>query len=833
MVRDYDPLWMEIPRISLRPVYRALLILFTLTGFTGLLIEQCFEKLIATLLGASTPAAAVVLSVYFLGLTSGAFVYPRVRDRHWIPLRTYALLEAGISLWALFLAFAYGYLVVLMAPLLAWVAPHPWLLLFMRFAVACLWILPPTFLMGATFPTIVDALEVCRFPSPRRMITLFYSLNVLGAIVGAFAGPFLLFPNLGIASTLMLSGSVDLGVAGTIAKLLRIRPYLRKSCSDGREALGSASAFTWRGVRILMFIGLFSGLLFFALEVVWTHLIAAVLGNSVYAFASMLFFVLLGLWIGGALATTVFKEDSPVSPFVSSFLLILGSALLALQKGQWDRISNRLIALGGGITSFYAGEALRWSQAALLLLPPSIVLGMVYPTLFRMSAFPVQRRSELASRLSAANSIGCVLGALLCGFVLIPRFGSEITLTLLGATALALGILLSVVYGRRRGRLATVILAGAVSVLWLSVGPWDRLALTSGGHVYFRLAQVGPGTRLLSFHEDTLGGITTVVGLPRPEPKPMVKVLLTNGKFQANDAGETLAQTGFALIPILHVRERDQALVIGLGSGQSAQIVHRFGFRNITIAEIAPGIVQAARDHFAHINNAILSQPNTRLVLEDGRNLLLLEAASYNLITMELTSIWFAGASSLYSREFYQLCQKRLRPGGVFQQWIQIHHIGIAELGSALMSLRSVFPYVSFWVFGGQGILVASAQPQKIRPASLNEYARLNPWHATSEESRDMLLLQLLASRLLAPEGMSRLQATGAFVINTDSNRYLEYRTPLYNLDPAPLAKINMRLLARFTRFPNHTIEGAWPAWFSSYANRLAPPLFREALQLP
>lgn len=827
--------WMHTSRVSLRPVWRALLVLFTLTGFTGLLIEQSFEKLLTTLLGASTPAAAVVLSVYFLGLTAGAFVYPRVRDRRWIPLKIYALLEAGISLWALFLALAYSHLVTLLAPLLGWAAPHPSLLLVMRFLVACLWILPPTFLMGATFPSIVDALEASRLPAPRRMMALFYSLNVLGAIVGAFAGPFLLFPSFGVTSTLMFSGAVDLGVAGVVYRLWLARPYLHRPALVKSHA---SSAFSWRGLRTLLGIGFVSGLLFFALEVVWTHLIAAVLGNSVYAFAGMLFFVLLGLWLGGVLATVLFKEQRPISPFVSSLLLILGSALLAVQKSQWDRIPNRLMSLGAGITSFYAGEALRWSQAAYLLLPPTLVLGMVYPTLFRMSAFPLHRRSDLASRLSGANSIGCVFGALLCGFYLIPKLGSEATLTLLGLTALSLGLLLSMVYGGRRGKLGTILLAAAAAVLWLSVGRWDRLALTSGGHVYFRLGHVGPGTRLLSFHEDTLGGITTVVGLERAptatgQPRPMVKVLLTNGKFQANDAGETIAQTSFALIPILHTRDRDEALVIGLGSGQSAEVVRRFGFRRISIAEIAPGIVQAARDQFAHINKDVLLQPNTRLVLEDGRNLLLLEPSTYDLITMEISSIWFAGASSLYSQEFYQLCRKRLRPHGVFQQWIQIHHIGIAELGSALMSLRAVFPHVSFWVSGGQGILMASEQPQKVYPEALDTYARLNPWQDTNDEARNLQLLRLLASRLLAPEELSRLQELDLFVVNTDSNRYLEYHTPLYNLDPAPFEKTNLQALAKVARFPNPIVEGSWPEWFRPYVEQLHPALFRQALELP
>ena len=39
-------------------------VLFTLTGATALLAEQAFEKLLSTLIGASTPAAATVLADY-------------------------------------------------------------------------------------------------------------------------------------------------------------------------------------------------------------------------------------------------------------------------------------------------------------------------------------------------------------------------------------------------------------------------------------------------------------------------------------------------------------------------------------------------------------------------------------------------------------------------------------------------------------------------------------------------------------------------------------------------------------------------------------------------
>ena len=39
---------------------RPLGLLFAMTGCTALLSEQCFEKILSTLVGASTPAAATV-----------------------------------------------------------------------------------------------------------------------------------------------------------------------------------------------------------------------------------------------------------------------------------------------------------------------------------------------------------------------------------------------------------------------------------------------------------------------------------------------------------------------------------------------------------------------------------------------------------------------------------------------------------------------------------------------------------------------------------------------------------------------------------------------------
>jgi spermidine synthase len=551
----------------------------------------------------------------------------------------------------------------------------------------------------------------------------------------------------------------------------------------------------------------------------------------------MLTAVLTGLFLGGWLSAALFREERAVSPLTTSLLLLLGSLALVWQKTLWDGVPHSFAVWGGNLTEFWQGELLRLLQALRLLLPPSILLGMVFPSLFRMDLFPDRDRARLAAWLGGVNAVGCVLGALLCGFWLIPRFGSESTLTALGVVALACGWALALAYGSRRAVAVGSVAAALVAVAWGAAPPWNRLALTSGEHVYFGPSHVQPGSQLLSFHEDTLGGITTVVREPAASNPggdaaagSGTKTLLTNGKFQASDGGEMEAQTGFAIVPLLHVAERRDALVIGLGSGHSASLVRRFDFSSIDVAEISPGIVAAARQQFAHINDRILDQPGVHLHLEDGRNLLLLSPKRYDLITMEISSIWFSGSTNLYSREFYELCRRRLKPGGIMQQWIQVHHIGIEELGAVIVTMREIFPEVSFWVIGGQGILVGSVEPQRVRSEALETSLRIDPWGDRDAAAVARRLVLTLAGRLLAPVDVTRLQSSGIFEINTDRNRYLEYATPRYNLVKLPLEAINLRLLSRFSSFALPTPNSAWPEAVRASVRRLTPELQRSVL---
>jgi spermidine synthase len=264
------------------------------------------------------------------------------------------------------------------------------------------------------------------------------------------------------------------------------------------------------------------------------------------------------------------------------------------------------------------------------------------------------------------------------------------------------------------------------------------------------------------------------------------------------------AQRLFAHYPSLFVSRFDRTLVIGVGTGTTIGTLAAYPWKRIDVVEISPAIIEAARAFFTPVNHGALDDRRVAIHHADGRNFMLVDDGKYDLIGMELSSIWFAGAAALYSHEFYELVRARLSEGGVFQQWVQLHHIYRRDFATVVHTLRSVFPHVALFYGGGQGILVASASPLR---ASQNRLAALE---ATPQMSAvhppDRRLYELLGDVLAAGAGLDRFVEESAQeanvpldeLISTDQSLYLEYATPRGNVLPWSTRNILIANLLRF-----------------------------------
>jgi spermidine synthase len=297
--------------------------------------------------------------------------------------------------------------------------------------------------------------------------------------------------------------------------------------------------------------------------------------------------------------------------------------------------------------------------------------------------------------------------------------------------------------------------------------------MTNGANVYF--AAAAPPDELVYVAEDVHGGLTSVAR--RGETLTMY----TNGKFQGDNGWEVTAQRSFAHFPSLFVSGFERVLVVGLGTGTTLGTVEAYPYKAIDVAEISPAIVESAKRFFSGPNRNAFDDPRVNLVLNDGRNHLLVTPYRYDLITIELSSVWFAGSANLYSREFYELCRDRLTERGVLQQWLQLHHIHRRELAAVLRTLHVVFPHSALFVGGNQGIIVASQSPLS---ASRKQLEELGARTTIQETLGGAKLEQLLGRMVLSGPELERFirESEGGDLISTDDNLYLEYATPKGNV---------------------------------------------------
>src|SRR5213593_1693981 len=127
-----------------------LLVLFVASGCSALIYEILWFQMLELVVGSSALSLGILLGTYMGGMCLGSLLLPRLVSRREHPIRVYALLELGIAALAIVVYFA----VPLVGMLSAGGGGQGLSGILLRAAVACLCLLPPTMLMGATLPAI-------------------------------------------------------------------------------------------------------------------------------------------------------------------------------------------------------------------------------------------------------------------------------------------------------------------------------------------------------------------------------------------------------------------------------------------------------------------------------------------------------------------------------------------------------------------------------------------------------------------------------------------------------------------------------------------------------
>ena len=788
------------PGAAALPPRAGVLTLFFLSGAVALVQEVTWSQVLARTLGHGTAAVSIVAAVFLAGLALGAVWGGRRADSTGAPLRLYGWLEIGVGVLSLALVFLLPRLPWITAPLGVVVLDAGWLGTLARATAAAFCLLPVTFLMGASLPPLVGwsatgpravGLETARLAG----------VNAAGGALGALSAVFVLLPRLGTGMTLLAAAATSAAVGGTALALARRHPRGAGAPTRRDDMPGPPPSDLLRhGLPVLLVL---AGIASLAAQIAWIRVFSWMIGPSVYAFGILLAVVVGGMAAGGmAIARRAGDTGQPLRLFAGieialGFSVVLTAWAVPLLPVWIARLSA---ATHHRPALLQTGEAL---TALALLAVPTVLLGAAFPLVCRLLV-PGRVASRGVGAGSALVTAGNVIGALAAGFVLPHWIGSRGVLIAAGLilAGVGCGVLVLETSRARHGVLAAVASVALLAVL--ATPAWDPALLASGpalnGPAYVAAAR-STGQEIdsvmrargpLLFRAEGPDALVTVRGLPDGGAS-----LQINGKTEASTGGDLRAQILAGQVPLLHVAQPRKVLVIGLASGVTAGSLLTRNPDELVVVEVSPTSVDAARvAPFAAISGQPLDDPRTRVVIADARSLLIHDTDRYDVIASQPSNPWVPGVAALYTVEFFRLARARLRPGGVFGQWVQAYGLSPGDFRRVLRTFAAVFPHCALYeeaVGGGDYFLVGSNDSLVTDAARLAE--RLTP-AVRADLGRAGVdgPAALLAHQVLDRAGIVAFAAGGEIL--TDDRLRLAFTAPL-----TIWLKTNRALAARLETF--------------------------------
>jgi spermidine synthase len=784
------------------------LVLFFLSGALALVYQVAWVRVITLELGSTTLAVSTVVATFMAGLALGSADAGRWGDRAARPLLWYALLEAGLSMYALATPLLLGTLLPAAGDLASGVAERIFLLSLFRLVVAAAALLAPTALMGATLPLLTRH-WVGEHGDGALGMGLLYSVNTLGAFVGALAAGFVLLPTLGLRATVAWSGWTNLLVAVAAGALaLASKPIgaqlARSGATEPSPRPARTAALPW-AVALAAFAAL-------ACEVAWTRLVTLVAGGSVYSFPIVLGTFLAGLGLGAGGVAFLARSGRFGARGLFCALALISAALVGASYLVALRLPVLFVTLFGRLEVGSHPErtpALQLALAAAVLLPPALAMGGVLPAAARLCVVSPQRTAREVSVLYVANTVGSIAGSIAAGFLLVPLVGIHGTLALAAAAQAGAALVVALEGGLVGGGKQVPGWAAALTVVaGLALVPsWPRQLMASGVHDKTALRQleepaeierrVALGTQLLYYRD----GLTATVTVTRDRASRDADLYIsTNGKIDGSSHLDMPTQRISAHLPMLLHPDPRAVCVIGLGTGCTAgsAALHP---AHVTVVEIEAAMVEGAR-YFAADNHGVVDDPAVDLRLTDGRLFLRLRPGQFDVIVSEPSNPWLAGASDLFTREFFELARDALQEGGVYAQWLQTYGLSPDTFRMLARTFADVFPhsYLASTLLRADVLLIGAGAPLAIEPEAIAR--RMDG--AIGEDLADPRVgvhdvWDLLARIRLGPTEVAEL--AGAGPLNTDDLPRVAYRAPFERFrDAQSTREANFELLSRYGR---------------------------------
>ena len=679
------------------------LLVFFLSGFAALLYQVVWQRLLVIFSGADVYSVTVIVAAFMGGLgigsLAGGYLADRVGSRG--SLYAFAAAELLIGVFGLISKrFYYDTLYEQYSQLTA--SPVA------TAVILSLTLLLPTFLMGLSLPLLARALADSLGITP-RVIGMLYALNTLGAAAGAFAAPWVLIPRVGLEGSLWVAAALNLTCAALAVALARQTTARGKHVPESSHETPPASALDGQSLSFRTWVVIYAltGFIALGLEIAWFRLLGVLLKSTAFTFGTLLAIYLLGLGAGAACgARLVARSRRPGAAFLAfQYGLALYAAvsiatLVALIAaghpiklvrflGTYDPVDvyNTMRRLTEASSSNLDALAplvdfaiLYLVVPAVLIGPPTFLMGLSFAFLQKASQIDFARLGRRLGTLLGSNIGGAVLGATTTGWLLLPSLGTAGTLkVLVGLSAVLAWPFARLTWPESRSKQM-----GGMVGAWLLTGI-SVLAMPASDALWARLHGTNP--RQVLFDEDGAGLSLFKID---PASSSGAAEVYVNGLGQSWLPYGNIHTALGALPVFLHQAPHDVAL-IGLGSGDTAfAAAGRAEIQRLISIEIL-GAQRRTLQRFVQLwrypgLTAVLSDPRIEHLVDDGRAYINRSDRRFDIIEADALRPSSAFAGNLYSREYFALMRRQLKPGGFGVTW--------APTGRIRSTFLSVFPHV-------------------------------------------------------------------------------------------------------------------------------------------
>lgn len=466
-------------------------------------------------------------------------------------------------------------------------------------------------------------------------------------------------------------------------------------------------------------------------EVAAGRLLAPSFGTSTLVWSALIGFVLGGLAVGATVGgrwsrrRSALPEMFGATALAGILLVALPAITRPLMRATLEQfLRGRILLLGAGFLAVMC-----------LLVLPVVLLGASGPVLMQHATVDRADVGRVHARLSALGTIGSLAGTFVCGIVLVPLCGTEVTFRVCGGLAVFVGIL-----GVLQSRAARP-MPEARTV------PWSRAVL--------RVATSALVAVLIAVAMPSSGRIGAPALLERETSLNFIRVVDDHDHrtlyLNEGYAAQTIARHDglaylqgvwgyYAVAPAFSKGKPSRILVVGLGGGTSARdYQQRFPEAEVVAVEIDAGVVEVARNQFG-------LPASVHVHVEDARTFFARDQGRYDLVVVDAFQFPYV-PFQLTTREFFEDVRRHLRDGGALMINVgrKAHELGVVH--AVASTLEVVFPHVSGAnvPHATNTILVATMHPlaeaggranvkfsdEELR--DLSELAPMEPWVVPAE----------------------------------------------------------------------------------------------------